>query len=542
MKKTLFICTANRDRSRTAEIYFQNKYPEYRFRSAGINKHLSERHGGLHIKKYMLDEAQRIICMEQVHADYILTKIDKKYKAKIEVLNLGDTETFMSPSLIDLLETKFTLPNPKPAMRKVCYTVITGNYDTLQQPEVITPGWEYVCYIDKAGPAKNVGVWQMVRFSPEENPALHNRRLKILCPIKPEKGQWLRTIYVDGNQTITGNLDSFVENSKHPLGGFTAKKHPTRNCAYQEAQACLEFNKDTPTNIKKTVNYLRKQKFKKNAGLSENGILIRDYNDPAGTGQLSRAMKRWEKMTRLYSHRDQLSLPFVLSKYPKVKLNKPSLSAFKSFFKYVPHNPTPKAKEVLPKKIEPAAPPVPKYNGSDLTIYVTATPEQMHLVPQFVVTALATNQQAFVEVLMYSGTSVPLITSIPEKQQKQLSFYLHDWLQTTANGNWDSYRFLIEPNRKTKYVYAVGVETPITEPLLEKFLPLMQETKLRYHNRLVGPNQFNVNHFSEYSALYGHPFTPHTAEVRTADSKTLLFNIVAAMGNLLPEDKSLVES
>jgi len=105
----LFICTANRDRSRTAEIYYQNKYPEHRFRSAGINKYLSERHGGVHIKKYMLDIADRIICAEQVHADWIVQNIDKKYISKIEILALGDTETFMTNSLIQMLESKFSL-------------------------------------------------------------------------------------------------------------------------------------------------------------------------------------------------------------------------------------------------------------------------------------------------------------------------------------------------------------------------------------------------------------------------------------------------
>ena len=105
----LFICTANRDRSRTAEIYYQNKYPEYRFRSAGINKYLSERHGGIHLKTYMLDIADRIICAEKVHADYIVNQIDKKYLSKIEVLELGDTETFMIPQLIELLESKFKI-------------------------------------------------------------------------------------------------------------------------------------------------------------------------------------------------------------------------------------------------------------------------------------------------------------------------------------------------------------------------------------------------------------------------------------------------
>ncbi len=105
----LFICTANRDRSRTAEIYFQSKYPEHRFRSAGINKFLSERHGGIHLKRYMLDSATRIVCMEQTHYWYILDNFDKKYSDKIEILHLGDTETFMSESLINILEKKFKI-------------------------------------------------------------------------------------------------------------------------------------------------------------------------------------------------------------------------------------------------------------------------------------------------------------------------------------------------------------------------------------------------------------------------------------------------
>ena len=105
----LFICTANRDRSRTAELIFQQKFPVYRFRSAGINKYLSERHGGVHVKKYMLDVADRIICAEKVHSDYILTKIDKKYIGKIEILHLEDTEGFMSDQLIKVLESQFSL-------------------------------------------------------------------------------------------------------------------------------------------------------------------------------------------------------------------------------------------------------------------------------------------------------------------------------------------------------------------------------------------------------------------------------------------------
>lgn len=109
MTKVLFICTANRDRSKTAEVHFQAKYPEHTFKSAGINRYLSERHGGIHVKKHMLDEADRIICAEMVHSDYITRQIDIKYKSKIEVLNLGDTDTFMTESLIKNLEEKFKI-------------------------------------------------------------------------------------------------------------------------------------------------------------------------------------------------------------------------------------------------------------------------------------------------------------------------------------------------------------------------------------------------------------------------------------------------
>ncbi len=104
----LFICTANRDRSRTAEIHFQNKYPEHRFRSAGINKYLSERHGGVHLKQYMLDHADEIICMEMDHIQHLNNYYSDECNAKIQILNLGDTETFMTDSLIKKLEEKMS--------------------------------------------------------------------------------------------------------------------------------------------------------------------------------------------------------------------------------------------------------------------------------------------------------------------------------------------------------------------------------------------------------------------------------------------------
>lgn len=110
MSNILFICTACRDRSLTAHHYYEKIYPEHNFDSAGINKYLSERHGnGKHLKKKHLDWADRIICAEYCHQEYIVSKIDKKYLDKIEVLHLEDVDTYMTENLIKRLNEKFKI-------------------------------------------------------------------------------------------------------------------------------------------------------------------------------------------------------------------------------------------------------------------------------------------------------------------------------------------------------------------------------------------------------------------------------------------------
>jgi predicted protein tyrosine phosphatase len=102
----LFICTANRERSRTAEIHLQNKYPENRYRSAGINKYLSERHGGIHLQRYMIERADTIVCFESEHAHYIYNTYGDGIVAgkNFYVLNIGDVGNFMTPELIYSIE------------------------------------------------------------------------------------------------------------------------------------------------------------------------------------------------------------------------------------------------------------------------------------------------------------------------------------------------------------------------------------------------------------------------------------------------------
>gem|GEM_PF-3613177 len=453
------------------------------------------------------------------------------------------------------LMPKAVLPSKKeqkaaldPTMRKALYTIITGNYDTLMQPQVITPGWEYHVYTDNPDRiTAQGGIWQVFPLPKEENSTLQQRQLKTICPIKAEQGKLLRTIYIDGNQTIIGNLDEFVQATGHQWGGYTTKQHPGRNCAYDEAAACIELGKDTAESVNKTVAMLKQQKFPKNAGLSETGIMIRDYNDPSGSGKLSRAMQKWEKLIRLNSHRDQLTHSFVLYKHPTVQHMRSNDDIFKQYFKQQPHTVVASVQEtpVITKneesKVPAAVPQKPKTIQPDfsekfkLNIYGTVNEQELGFIPQFLEKALGSNPEAHVELVVVDMAVLPDIAAIEAQYPGHILIRRHDWLRTEANGHWGSYRYLIEPETKTEYVITCDIQFMLTADVLQTYLPLLEQTGQRYFNTVQssGVHMRTEKHFTEYGALYGHDFSPFIPEVRAANSATLLLRIVESMGNEL---------
>ncbi len=105
----LFICTANRDRSKTAEHIFKLKYPDFNFSSAGINQEMCFVNGGDFVQYYMCDAAERIICMENLHAQFLLREFGSQLIQKIEILEIEDNEDYMSDKLIMELEERFNI-------------------------------------------------------------------------------------------------------------------------------------------------------------------------------------------------------------------------------------------------------------------------------------------------------------------------------------------------------------------------------------------------------------------------------------------------
>ena len=90
MKNILFICSANRDRSKTAEDYFSNLYPMNNYESAGTNKKTCNNLGTNYVSQEQLDAADEIYVMENKHLKSIKEVFGSTWHNKITVLDIKD--------------------------------------------------------------------------------------------------------------------------------------------------------------------------------------------------------------------------------------------------------------------------------------------------------------------------------------------------------------------------------------------------------------------------------------------------------------------
>ena len=104
------------------------------------------------------------------------------------------------------------------------YTVITGDYDTIKQPQVITPGASYFLFTNNHS-INDAGVWQIVYLEEdkidgyvpevaEDNARIRNihlsRKVKMLAHKYLPSGYDM-SIYLDADMMIKANLSKLFE-------------------------------------------------------------------------------------------------------------------------------------------------------------------------------------------------------------------------------------------------------------------------------------------------------------------------------------------
>ena len=106
MKNILFVCSANKQRSKTAEDYFSAKLPEFNFLSAGTNQKICEQEGTVFLTEDLIEWADMVLVMEEDHRKQIRNYLKSKFRRKINILNISDKYKYYDKELIKLLEEK----------------------------------------------------------------------------------------------------------------------------------------------------------------------------------------------------------------------------------------------------------------------------------------------------------------------------------------------------------------------------------------------------------------------------------------------------
>lgn len=100
MSRVLFVCSANLDRSPTAERLFENWKRRWEARSAGIMPSAQTP-----LTQQLIDWADVIVVMERVHAEYVHTYFNCN-PSKVRVIDIADRYFRDDPELIRLLQSK----------------------------------------------------------------------------------------------------------------------------------------------------------------------------------------------------------------------------------------------------------------------------------------------------------------------------------------------------------------------------------------------------------------------------------------------------
>lgn len=188
----------------------------------------------------------------------------------------------------------------------ICYTVISGPYDDLHTPTVISEGWEYICFTDQNITSK---VWKIVPI-PKELDGLSEIKCQRCLKIQPHKylpgHDW--SVYIDANITIKTGMWKLV-NEICGENEFSVPQHYKRDCIYDERKACMLMKKDNGIESEAQIKRYKEEGYPAHYGLNETNLLIRHNVD-----WVQKLDELWWNELYNGSHRDQLSFNYCVWK------------------------------------------------------------------------------------------------------------------------------------------------------------------------------------------------------------------------------------
>lgn len=164
---------------------------------------------------------------------------------------------------------KSTGPAPvKTTNRKAAYTFIFGDHDDLKTPNVVTPGWDYICFTDD--PTLRSDVWD-VRLSPRIDGDLqlsHKRfAMKHMILGHHDLRGYQLSLAVVAHLDINCDFEELLEEHFRPDDDLLVLRHPERDCIYAEAEVCKALFLDDPARIDAQMKRYRAEGYPEHNGL-----------------------------------------------------------------------------------------------------------------------------------------------------------------------------------------------------------------------------------------------------------------------------------
>jgi hypothetical protein len=187
------------------------------------------------------------------------------------------------------------------------FTCITGGYDTLRLPEVLSPDIDYILFTDR--PANGYGVFEVRLIQLEEHdPARASRHAKL----QPHH-------YLDGYEFVVSfDANVMLREDFHPHlarfanSGLSLAFLPNTifNCLYKDAVSCAQSGRDKPEKIVPQMLAYQREGFPADYGLIEGNLFAARLQRP----EVRAFFDAWWSELSRGSRRDQLSANYVLWK------------------------------------------------------------------------------------------------------------------------------------------------------------------------------------------------------------------------------------
>ena len=196
--------------------------------------------------------------------------------------------------------------------KKVVYTSIIGEYDTLIQPPAIDESFDYICFVKKGQcQSRKQGIWSI-----EEIPydCTNDKQLSSYTKLQPHVvlSQYDYSLWIDGNVSINDIQLYDTINKKIEEGViYSGLKHWRSDCAYEDLAEVAFFSKAPIFSLYRTLFFLKCKRFPRHYGLNENNVIFRKHNDQT----IMKFDNCWWYLFRKYAKRDQLCHPYCLKKF-----------------------------------------------------------------------------------------------------------------------------------------------------------------------------------------------------------------------------------